>query len=196
MSDAERAVGTFWVLNLDWPTPAGLEPADPATFVRLNSESAPALAQAMGHTDSAEVLRRFADERRCYAYLNAGAPAAYGWVSFRQEYIGEIGLHVQLETGEAYIWDCATLPAFRGRHFYTALLVHILHELRAEGLCRVWIGADADNAVSLRGIARAGFVWVSELRIDQTGAKRLCGRPGVPDVLVDTTRRILLHEPV
>ena len=196
MSDAERAVGTFWVCNLDWPPPAGFEPIDPVTFVRLNTESAPALAQAMGLTDSAEVFQRFADGRRCYAFMSESAPAAYGWVSFREEHIGELGLSLHLEPGEAYIWDCATLPDFRRRHFYTALLVRILHELRAEGLCRVWIGADADNAVSLRGIARAGFMWVSELRIDQTGSKRLCGRPGVADLLVDTTRRILLNESV
>jgi ribosomal protein S18 acetylase RimI-like enzyme len=195
MPDAERAVGTFWVFNLDWPLPADLEPVTPVTFVRLSTESVPTLAQVMGLAESAEVLQRMAGERRCYAFLSEGLPAAYGWVSFREEYIGELDLHLRLEPGEAYIWDCATLPAFRGRHFYTALLIHILHELRAEGLNRVWIGADADNAISLRGIARAGFTWVSELYIDQTGAKRLRGRPGVTDLLVDSTRRILLNQP-
>jgi ribosomal protein S18 acetylase RimI-like enzyme len=196
MSDAEQAVGTFWVFNLDWPTPSGVEPAAPATFARLLPEAAPALAQAMGHTDVAQVLTRLTDDRRCYAIWCEGTLAAYGWVSYKEEDIGELNLHMQFERGEAYIWDCATLPAFRGRHFYTALLVNILRELRTQGLCRVWIGADAENTVSLRGIARAGFVWVSELCINQAGAMRLRGRPGVADFLVDTTRRILLNEPV
>ena len=202
MSDAERAVGTFWVFNLDWPLPRDLElfgsgePTGSSIFARLNVESAPTLAHAMGLADPAEVFQRLAGERRCYAILSESAPAAYGWVSFQEAYIGELGLRLHLEPGEAYIWDCATLPAFRRRHFYTALLIHILRELRAEGLCRVWIGADADNTISLRGIARTGFLWVSELCVDPSGAKRLRGRPGVTDVLVDTTRRILLNESV
>jgi ribosomal protein S18 acetylase RimI-like enzyme len=196
MSDAERAVGTFWVFNLDWPLPLDLEPKGSGTFARLNVESAPTLAQAMGLADAAEVFRRLAGERRCYAIWSASALSAYGWVSFREAHIGELGLQLQLEPGEAYIWDCATLPAFRRRHYYTALLIHILQELRAEGLCRVWIGADADNTISMRAFARTGFMWVSELCIDQSGAKYLRGRPGVADILVDTTRRILLHESV
>lgn len=196
MSDAERAIGTFWVFNLDWPLPLDLEPVGSSTFARINVESVPALAQVMGFADPTEVFKRLADERRCYAILSAGTLAAYGWVNFNEAYIGELNLQLRLEPGEAYIWDCATLPAFRRRHFYTALLIHILRELRAEGLCRVWIGADADNAISLRGIARTGFMWVSELYIDPSGAKRLRGRPSVTEVLVDTTRRILLNESV
>ena len=196
MSEAEPPVGTFWVFNLDWLLPVDLEPRGSNTFARLNGESAPTLAQAMGLADAAEVFQRLTGERRCYAFWSASALVAYGWVSFREAYIGELGLQLRLEPGEAYIWDCATLPAFRRRHYYTALLIHILHDLRAEGLCRVWIGADAANTISLRGIARAGFMCVSELCIDSSGAKRLRGRPGVADSLVDATRRILLHESV
>jgi ribosomal protein S18 acetylase RimI-like enzyme len=195
MSEAERAVGTFWVFNLDWPLPLDLEPIGLGPFARLSVDAAPTLAQAMGLVDPAEVVQRFADERRCYAILSESVPAAYGWVSFREAYIGELNLQLHLEPGEAYIWDCATRPAFRRRHCYTALLIHILRELRAEGLCRAWIGSDADNAISLRGIARTGFMWVSELWVDPSGAKRIRGRPGVADGLVDTTRRMLLNEP-
>jgi len=196
MSDGERAVGTFWVFNLDWALPTGLEPTLPVTFARLDTESVPALTQAMGLTDPTEILTRLAGDRRCYTFLSESTPAAYGWVSFIEEHIGELGLHLHLEPGEAYIWDCATLPTHRQHHCYTALLVYMLRELQAEGLHRVWIGADADNAISLRGIARAGFMWVSELCIGPTGTKSLRGRPGVADLLVNSTRRILLNESI
>jgi ribosomal protein S18 acetylase RimI-like enzyme len=196
MSDAERAVGTFWVFNLDWPVRLDPPLDGPATFARLEPEFTPALAQAMGRAEASEISQRLTNDCRCYAIWAAGALAAYGWVSFQEAYIGELGIRLQLEPGEAYIWDCATLPAFRRRHFYTALLNHMLQTLQVEGLCRVWIGADADNTISLRGIARTGFVWVSELYFDRSGAKRVRGRPGVEAGLVKSTRRLLLSESV
>jgi len=192
-----RRPGVFWVFHLDWPTPSGLAPRLPAAFVRLGPEAADTLAQAMGQEDSAEVLRRFEAGRRCYAAQVAGALAAYGWVSFVEELIGEMRLRVRLVPGEVYIWDCATLPAYRKRRLYTALLGHILGELRAEGLCRAWIGTNRDNVASQRGIALAGFQPVADLVVERVLAKRLVwvqGRPGVPEHIVEAARRVLLGD--
>ena len=85
---------------------------------------------------------RFETGRHCYTAWVAGVLAAYGWVSFEEEFIGELGLRLKLLPGEAYIWDCVTLPAYRQNHLYSALLGYMLDELRAGPLCRVWIGAD------------------------------------------------------
>jgi GNAT superfamily N-acetyltransferase len=150
----------------------------------------------MGADTWAEILERFGSGRRCYAAWVAGQLAAYGWVSFDQEFIGELSLRLSLVPGEAYIWDCATLPAFRRRGLYSALLVHILGELRAEPLCRVWIGADAENVPSQRGMARAGFRPVADLVMSGASASRLMwvqGRPGVPPGLVAEARRAFLE---
>ncbi len=97
-----RRPGTVWVLNLDWAIPS-FTPRLPAVFTRLGPESAPALAEAMGLDDPVTVLRRFVSRRRCYAALVENALAAYGWVSFCEEHIGEIGLNIRLEAGEAYL---------------------------------------------------------------------------------------------
>ena len=192
-----RRPGTFWVLNLDWPTPPGLAPLVPATFSRIRQGEAGMLAQAMGLNDPAEVLRRFNAGRRCYAALIAGALAAYGWVSFDEEQIGEMGLRVRLSVGEAYVWDCATVPAYRRERLYTALLAHIADELRAEDLCRIWIGADQDNVASQNGMALAGFRPVVDLVIERALALRqvwVCGRHGVPEYAVTDARRVLLGD--
>ena len=45
-----------------------------------------------------------------------GQVAGYGWVRFEVEDIRELSLRVNLLEGEAYIWDCATLPGYRGKH--------------------------------------------------------------------------------
>ena len=190
-----RRAGVIWVLNLDDPTPAVI-PRLPARFGPVGADSVSTLAKAMGVDSSAEILRRLERGRRCYAAWVGDELAAYGWVSFDEEYIGELKLLLRLLAGEAYIWDCVTLPAFRHNHLYSALLAYIVGELRVENLCRVWIGADFDNVASQRGIARAGFQAVGDLIIARVLTLRgasVQGRPGVPASLVAEARRAFLN---
>jgi ribosomal protein S18 acetylase RimI-like enzyme len=192
-----RRPGTFWVMNLDSSRGSDVAPRLPACFGRVGPEVAAVLAQAMGQPDAALVLERFAAGRRCYAARVDGRIAAYGWVSFDEEWIGEVHLRIRLEPGEAYIWDCATLPAYRRCRLYAALLVHIVKQLRAEQLRRVWIGTDMDNVASQRGIALAGFRPVADLVVERILALRrvwIRGRPGVPEHLVAAARRAVLGD--
>jgi len=192
-----RRAGVIWALNLDEPAPV-IAPRIPAAFRRIVADSVPALVEAMGGGGDAsvEMLKRFETGRRCYTAWVADKLAAYGWVSFNEEYIGELNLRLRLLPGEAYIWDCVTLPAFRQNYLYSALLVYILAELRSEKLCRVWIGADLENVASQRGIARAGFRAVADLLIARVLALRsvwVQARPNVPDSLVAEARRAFLN---
>lgn len=178
-------IGTFWVLELDRPLPPAIVPRIPATFMRIGPEEE--LVQAMGLDDPAIMLQRFATGRHCYAARVDGKLAGYGWVTFDEEAIGELGLRFRLKAGEAYIWDCATLPAYRGQLLYPALLSYIVSELDAAGLRRVWIGADMDNLVSQKGMALAGFQPAVDFLVDSTqgmSRPRLNGRPGIPEQLV------------
>jgi ribosomal protein S18 acetylase RimI-like enzyme len=207
-SDPRRA-GTIWVLNLDQPTPV-VKPLIDATFCRVSTESISELAVAMG-SDASEILKRFEAGRRCYAVQvddnpiravretprnERGKFVAYGWVSFNEELIGELNLRLQLLSGEAYIWDCATLPEFRQKHLYSALLAYMVGELRTEKFRRVWIGADLENTVSQRGIARAGFIHVADLIVARVLALRqvwVQGLPDIPEDLVAEARRAFLN---
>ena len=194
-NDPQRS-GTIWILHLDWPTP-NVAPLVPATFARLGPEMAATLAGAMGLTDPAVVHQRFQAGRRCYAAWVGETLAAYSWVSFDDEAIGEMRVRIRLAPGEAYIWDCATLTAYRRCRLYTALLTHVIGEMRAEGLCRLWIGTDQENVVSQKGIARAGFLPVADLVVTWVVAIRklwVGGRPGVPDGWVSDARRALLGD--
>ena len=180
-------IGTFWILELDRPLPPAIVPRVPATFMRIGPEVARELAQAMGLDDPAIILQRFATGRHCYAARVDGKLAAYGWVTFDEEAIGELGLRFHLKAGEAYIWDCATLAAYHRQRLYSALLAYIVSELRTAGLCRVWIGADTDNLVSQQGMALAGFQPAVDFLVDSSpGISRpwLSGRPGIPEQLV------------
>ena len=189
-----RKAGTIWARNLDQNLPV-IQPDCPAAFGRIGPESASAIAAAMGPGSLPEVRKRFEAGRRCYAAWVGPYLASYGWVSYGEEMVGELNLRLRLVPGEAYVWDCATLPAFRGQHLYSALLSTILRDLLAQPVCRVWIGADLENIASQRGIARAGFHRVASLLVERVLAMRLVwaeGEPDIPDSWVAEARRVYL----
>ncbi len=192
--DDPRHAGTIWAIDLHQPRPAP-QPQVPAEFRQLGPASLESLSAAMGVSSHAEILRRLNSGERCYTAWVDGQLASYGWVSFDEEFIGELNLRLRLVPGEAYVWDCFTLPAFRRQGLYGALLAHILLELEKDAVCRVWIGADADNAISQRGIARAGFRPAADLVLARVFAMRLVwvqGRSGVPEAVVSEARRAFL----
>jgi len=184
----EQHIGTIWMLKLDRPLPAsladGLAARIPATFKRIGQEAAEELAQVMELDDPAVILQRFAAGRHCYAARVADQLVAYGWVTFDEECIGELGLSIRLKVGEAYIWDCATAPAYRGQRLYPALLKYMLNALHAEGMHRVWIGTNTDNLASQIGVAAAGFQPAVDFLTGNASTKptiRLRGRTGVSE---------------
>jgi ribosomal protein S18 acetylase RimI-like enzyme len=179
-----QPVGTFWALNLEGVLPDEIKPRLAAQFARVDAEAGATLAQAMGLDEPTLVLKRFARQCRCYGAWIDGTLAAYGWVTFDEERIGELGIRFRLAPGEAYIWDCATLPAYRGQRLYPALLGYIVKELQAEGFQLAWIGADSDNLASQKGFRLAGFQPVADvMSIHNKGpvsAIHLRGRPDSP----------------
>lgn len=159
--------GVLWTLEIGGDPPAAAPRAE-VTFGEATAERASieaALAQAMELAEPDEIRRRLAAGSRCFVALVAGEIggeiggeiAGYGWVSRGVERIGELERWFRMQPDEVYIWDCATLPPYRRRGVYAALLVHMVSMMRADGVRRVWIGAARDNHASLRGFARAGF---------------------------------------
>lgn len=186
--------GTVWTHDLRQP-PVGISLLPHVTFERIDLAFAARLAQNLSATQVTEVEQRLAGGRRCYTAWAEDRLAGYGWVSFQHEEVQELGVRLQLQPCEAYIWDCYTFPAFRQLHIYAALLVWMLQQLGEEGLCRAWIGANMDNLPSQRGIDRAGFTRVADLLISREGGQRVLrleGYPGVPESLVIEARRVFL----
>jgi len=115
----------------------------------------------------------------CYVARVDGRLVAYGWITFDHEEIGELGLRIRLQPGAAYIWDCGTLPEYRGRRLYPALLAQMLGELQPAGFQRIWIGTDADNLPSQSGVALVGCQAIVDIIRDDDGEFMSRGRPGV-----------------
>ena len=119
-----------------------------------------------------EVTARLAAGNRCYVARLGGEPVGYGWVADAGAAIGELDLAFRLEAGDRYLWDFATLEAWRGRGLYPHLLQTIL---RAEDGARFWIINAPENVASARGIAKAGFAEVGSLAFARGGGVGIAG---------------------
>jgi ribosomal protein S18 acetylase RimI-like enzyme len=174
------------------PVPNPVQPTIAAEFGEVKNASAVKLAEAMGLPVSDPVLRRFTSGRRCFAARVQDQIAAYCWFSQSPECIGEMERELRITDGEAYVWDCATLPKFQRKNLYNALLGHLTHYLKAEGLRRVWIGSSVDNLPSQRAFKRAGFqpaITALYLRLNNLSCMVILGSSHAPRDLAAAARQ-------
>lgn len=192
--------GELWGITLN-DLPLRVEPRLPVKFQEATLEFAPALTAAMGMNDASQVRERLTTGRRCMVALlessadNTNEIAAYGWISVQPEYIGEQEREIKLQANEAYIWDCATLPKFRGQRLYSALLSQTLVALAEQSVRRVWIGSSLDNQSSLRGFANAGFqaaITLTYARLWRLHCLWIETPRGAPRELTEAARRELV----
>lgn len=154
---------------LTWWKGKTLPPLAPLAGFRASPADDLAPALQLAQLAPTEAQARLAQGHTCYIAYLGDEPAAYGWVARQQAAVGEIQLEFVLEPTTAYLWDFATLPAWRGRGIYPRLLQAIL---RAEAARQFWIMHAPENRASARGIRRAGFAPVGTVsfRADATVA--------------------------
>lgn len=125
---------------------------------------------ALNRIDVEEARARLRDGHHAYVATLNGRPVGYGWAATRRASIGELNLAFALPRDERYLWDFATLPAYRGLGIYPRLLQAML---RAEASTRAWILHAPENLPSGAGIARAGFRPVGRLGFRADGSVAL-----------------------
>ncbi len=161
--------GTFW-LSEAANGPSQIDFIQPTmTFGEATLDDLPALLVSMNRPDAAPIRARLETGRRCFCLRVAGQIAAYGWATRGRESVGELEREFDLQGDEAYVWECATVPAFRRQKCYTILLNRMIRQLHREGIGRVWIGASRQNRPSIQGIQRAGFHHVTDLWYGRLG---------------------------
>jgi ribosomal protein S18 acetylase RimI-like enzyme len=187
--------GALWVMEFDRETARPARSHVDATCAEVGTSAAGALAVAMGLADASVVVDRLALGSRCFVARVATEIAAYGWVSEVVESIGELERPFHMQLGEAYIWDCATLPKYRRQGLYSSLLYTMATRLQAEGTHRLWIGASLDNQPSLRGMASVGFqpvIKMTYVRLLRFKHVWVSDYPNAaPEVAVDARRGLL-----
>lgn len=127
----------------------------PLGGLTIGETSDPRVLEPLTGLRAADLEDRFSAGHRAYVAWLDGRPVAYGWVATARAEIGELGLTFEVPLANRYLWDFITLPPWRGLGIYPRLLQAILHlEEAAE---RFWVGHDAPNLPSRRGILKAGF---------------------------------------
>ncbi|HSS92420.1 MAG TPA: GNAT family N-acetyltransferase [Candidatus Dormibacteraeota bacterium] len=106
-------------------------------------------------TEGNLVSARLARGCRCFGAWSGGVLAGYGWLSSGPEWIGELDLEIRPGAGEAYIWNCATLPDHRRKGVFRDIVAGLAALGRAERLSRLWIGTVALPAEKV--VPEAGF---------------------------------------
>jgi len=189
--------GALWALDLP-PADGRVDQRPGVRFAPVGGAEAAALAAAMELAES-EVLARLARGCRVIAAWRGDDVASYCWISVHREHVGELARDLTLPAGDSYVWDCATVPRYRGQGLYRSLLRQIAETLADEGQRRVWIGTSSTNAASNRTFATVGFrpaASVVSVRLAGRGViVRLRGASGADPALVEAARRLLTgHE--
>ena len=152
-------------------------------MVEIKAAAAGLLVEAMG-AEGDRVRPRLERGCRAFAVIHHATLVAYGWMSTQPEWIGELGLDIAPGEGEAYVWNCVTLPAHRRQGRYRALVEGIVARARAEGLARLWIGSVEDPAE--KADADAGFKPVLHFAVTRFGPVRWLRARPAPAALAGT----------
>lgn len=161
-----------------WWSGDPLPPLAPLPDFHARATTNVALLSRLAALDPSEVEARQAGGHLPYLAMLGDAPVAYGWVAGAGATIGELGVSFVLPRGDRYLWDFATLPAWRGHGVYPHLLRAII-AAESPPAARLWIIYAPENHASCRGIGKVGFAPIGELsfRADGSAGFRPHDRP-------------------
>jgi ribosomal protein S18 acetylase RimI-like enzyme len=184
--------GLLWTRELS----SSLDPPEieGARFGEVEAGQADEPAAVMDGVGPEEVVARLTTGDRAFAWWLDGRIVCYCWTSTGSACIGELDTRLVLPPGEAYLWNCATLPAYRGRGLYTRLLLATSSRLGRDGLTRAWVGAGLPNRASQRAFASAGFqpvLGVFHVALGRLAWTRWHGALGASPALVGAARALL-----
>ncbi|UCD84910.1 MAG: GNAT family N-acetyltransferase, partial [Deltaproteobacteria bacterium] len=106
---------------------------------------------------------------------------SYCWLVFRQAEVGEIDQVIKLRSDELYLYDAFTLPEYRGKGFFPALLTAVLSFAKSQDYTRALIFSLRDNRPSVRGIEKAGFCLLKSIYFIKIMGLPLCLSGGMRD---------------
>ena len=186
--------GSFWLADAANGLPQESSSRVPTIFGEASLADRDALQIAMNLPTPEPIHHRFQTGRRCFSLRVAEQIVAYGWATRGLESVGELERDFHLRDDDIYIWDCATVPTWRGQRCYTALLNQMICQLHQEGFPRIWIGASRQNQPSIQGIQHAGFQHVIDMTYRRFGAvtfMRFTESPSATPSQIDAAYRIL-----
>jgi len=104
----------------------------------------------------------------CFAALDQGKLAAYGWYAIRHAAPAHcFGVGLRLPADVSYMFKGFTHPEYRGRRLHAAAMALALAELSSRGIRALISTVEWTNEASLKSCDRLGYLRLG--RISQTG---------------------------
>jgi GNAT superfamily N-acetyltransferase len=149
------------------------------------------------HPDATERLR---EGQICAIARHGTDIVAYCWAAGSPVWVGEIGRAVVPARDDVYFYDAFTVPDWRGRGLFSAMLSHLVTVAAGRGRKRGLIFVEARNAASRRVIEKTGFQLVHTVSCVELGRFAplwLRGRrlPSSRVMLVKPDRRAIEERP-
>jgi len=142
--------------------------------VELAVWDAPAADGDAGRPWHPAAEQRIREGQVCAVALHGNDVIAYCWLTWQPEWVAEIDRLVVPGPDEAYLYEAYTVPAWRGRGLFSAMLLRLLAFARARGRRRALIFVLDRNLPSRRAIERAGFeMFQAVSRVELGGLKYL-----------------------
>lgn len=117
-----------------------------------------------------------------YAMGTDGDIQSWGWITAPnagpQDSPWEFGIRMRVMPGSGFLWDYFTMPAYRGRGLYKALLRHSAEQCFLRGARRAWGYADITNAASRQGLMGAEYAGQTQIKVSRFGPFCRISRPG------------------
>ncbi|XZE22630.1 GNAT family N-acetyltransferase [Pirellulaceae bacterium SH449] len=150
--------------NVEHLAASGQKLPDGIELIELSVESFDILSQCnpLFQFEAFQYLDR--KRFRCYVLMASEAIVAYAWVG-----TGEIpaahnsnghawtGLPLFLDPRTAYLFAAFVNPEHRGKRLYQVLISQTAKILRADGILRIALTTDANNARAILAVKRMGF---------------------------------------
>ena len=151
-------VETYFAYHVELARPLPPITPPPVFAVRRATEEDFARFRAAGRPLSrhAEFKDRFGLDA-CYLGFMGEELAHVAWIYYPREADLHPTRFRRLAPHEVCIANCLTLPAFRGRGVYPALLQALLDRVRGEGYRDCYMYVERENVASQRGVTKAGF---------------------------------------
>jgi GNAT superfamily N-acetyltransferase len=147
----------FLLRDAVWNGKIARKTNEPLRFVRATADDANDYERFVG-TDSARTFKsRLSEQTNCWLIHGRGMVLHASWTTSGAAWTREIQRLFVAPPGAAYIYESFTRPEARGLGLYPLALGSIGEALAAEGIERLFVGVEADNAPSVRAITKAGF---------------------------------------
>jgi RimJ/RimL family protein N-acetyltransferase len=136
-------------------------------FRRADPSDAENYARDVGTDSQGTFKQRLSESTNCWLVYTDGRVVHASWTTTSSSWLRELHRYFCPPPGHLYVYESFTRSEVRGRGVYPFALKRIAAWAASEGIRKIWVGVEKDNAASLKSIAKAGFAPAFEVAVER-----------------------------